>query len=164
MELDINRLHVAILFAILFVSVGWVAPAAYASYAPQEQFMEVHNFDAQDTTTSSERHLICLDRTVQEGHLGKIFVELRLIGEDNSVATEVDAQTMDRYFQSGHLRVETPMTLPATLEPGRYRYLMVIQMELANGRVQREFSYTSDAFNITEGPPTNNTTTADFTC
>lgn len=163
MEIEITRVHTAILFAILFVIVGWVAPAAYASYAPDSHYMEVHEFSAENATTGDDSHLICFDRTVHKANSGKVFTELYLV-DGNEHRVEVDSYTMERYFQSGRHQVETPMPLPNHVEPGEYRYVLVVQMDLAQGRVQREFSYTSDTFTIKEGNRTNQTSTANFSC
>lgn len=158
MEIQVRRLHVALLFAILFVSVGWIAPAAYASYAPEDQFIEVHSFEAEDTDTSASEHTICFDRTVHESHSGTIYTELYLVSDSNA-SIEVDARTMNSYFEAGRHIVSTEFSLPNDLQAGEYKYLLVVEMELANGRVQREFSYTSETFTIT-----NNTTTGNYTC
>lgn len=162
MKVEIKQAHTAVLFAILFITVGWVAPAAYASYAPQENYITVHEFSAEDTTTQAESHLLCFDRTVKHPRTGKVFTELYLVSDDNKTV-EVDSRTMERYFQKGHRSVETSMPLPNHLEPGEYKYTLVIKMELAQGRVEREFEFTSQPFNVTEGPA-NNTTTASFEC
>jgi len=156
MKIEIKQAHLAVLFAILFVTVGWIAPAAYAAYAPPSQYMEVHNFYAQDATTTADSHLVCFDRTVHHGQSGKVFTELYLVNGDGSRTVEVDSRTMERYFQDGRRAVETPFRLPEErLEAGEYRYLLVVQMQLAQGRVTREFEYTSASFNVTEGEPTN---------
>jgi len=164
MEIDVPRVHTAILFAILFVTVGWIAPAAYASYAPQDHFIQVHEFSAEDTTTDSDSHLICFDRTVSNGQSGKVFTELYLVNGHDNERVEVDSRTMERYFQEGRSHVETPFALPQHIQPGEYRYVLVVQMELAQGRVQREFSFTSETFTITDDPTNTNTTTKDFAC
>lgn len=163
MEIDVNRVHTAILFALLFVTVGWIAPAAYASHAPESQFIEVHSFSAQDATTADDRHLICFDRTVYEPNSGTIFTELYLIDGETDTRTQVKTETMERYFQSGTSEVSTLMPLGDHIEAGEYQYMLVVEMDLTEGRVQREFTYKSDTFNITES----NQTTADnntFNC
>jgi hypothetical protein len=163
MKVFIKQAHLAVLFAILFVTVGWVAPAAYAAYAPADQFIEAHEFSAQDASVDSESHLICFDRTVENGRSGKVFTELYLLNNDGSRTVKVDARTMEQYFQDGTRAIETPFPLPEHLETGEYRYLLVVQMELAQGRVTREFEFQSEAFNITASEPTT-TTTKEFQC
>lgn len=148
MKIQINRVKAAILFAILFVTLGWIAPAAYASYAPASTYMEVHEFSAQNTTTNSNVHMVCFDRTVHEAHTGQAFIELYLKNGDTDKTVEVDSSTMERYFQEGRHDVVTPFELPNHLQEGKYQYLLVVKMELVNGRVAREFAYTSDPFYV----------------
>jgi len=162
MKVEVKQAHTAILFALLFISVGWIAPAAYASYAPERQFIQVNEFSAEDTTTSAERHLICFDRNIEKAQTGKVFTELYLVSNENKTV-EVDSRTMERYFQDGDHAIETTMPLPERLETGEYQYVLVIKMELANGRVEREFEFTSQTFSVTNGSaPT--TTTGSFDC
>lgn len=147
MEIKITRVHTAILFAILFLGIGWMAPAAYTSYAPQDQFITVHEYSAENAQVGDSQHLVCFDRTVHRAKSGTIFTELYLVdGSDKRV--EIESHTMERYFQDGRTTVETRMSLPENLEPGTYRYILVIEMDLTRGRVQREFEFTSEPFEI----------------
>lgn len=166
MEITFGNAQVAILFAILFIVVGYTAPVAYAAYAPTDHYIKVDEFSAQDTTTADSSHLLCFDRNVKEPNSGTVFTELYLVNGDSDSRVEVDSRTMERYFQDGDRVVETRMPLPKNLEAGEYRYILVIQMDLAQGRVQREFEYTSEKFTVVEGESaqTTNSTTEKFTC
>lgn len=166
MEIQINDAQVVILFTILFVVVGYLAPVMYAAYAPQSHYVEVNNFEAQNATTADSSHLICFNRDIAHGTSATVFTELYLVnGEDNS-RVEVDSKTMERYFHKGPSAIETRMPLPDYIGAGKYRYLLVMQVDLAQGRVQREFVFTSDTFTIVESNTTaaENTTTEDFAC
>ena len=162
MKVEIKQAHTAVLFALLFITVGWITPAAYAAYAPQDHFIQVNEFSAEDTTTSADSHLVCFDRNVEQAKTGKVFTELYLVSNENKTI-EVDSRTFERYFQDGSRAIETPFTLPPHLEEGEYRYAMVIKMELAQGRVEREFEFMSEPFNVISGPAPNSTT-ASFQC
>lgn len=151
MRVNLARAHVAILFALLFLTIGWMAPVTYASYASQDNFIEVHNFHAQNASVDAESHMICFNRTMHQSQSGKVFTELYLVSPESNNRIEVDAKTQERYFQEGHFAVETPFDLPPNLSPGDYKYVLVIQMGLANGRVNREFSFTSETFKINGG-------------
>lgn len=148
---NLARLAVILLFAIAFLIAGMMAPVAYASYAPSDHIIEEKEFTAQDTTTGSDTHYICFDRNVHQQTSGLVFTELYLVnGGDERV--EVGSESMDRYFQDGRAEVITPMELPENLRAGEYRYLLVIQAELANGRITRDFTFESERFTIEEGP------------
>lgn len=164
MDISINRVHTAILFSLLFISLGFMAPMTYAAYAPESNYLEVHDFEASNATTADSQHLICLDRTVYEANPAKIYTELYLVTEDDRIRVEVDSFTMERYFQRGRTVVKTTMPLSEHVQAGEYRYVMVVQMELAEGRVDREFEHRSDTFTITQSNNTTNITTADYSC
>lgn len=144
------RVGVILLFVITFTLVGWMAPIMYATHAPAENFIEVHNFEAQNTSIDTEEHTICFDRTIHSDTTGQVFAELYLITGDGE-RIEVGSDTMDRYFQEGRQQIVTPFELPDGLEEGEYRYALVIQMELADGQAPRIFSFESDEFYISDG-------------
>lgn len=166
MEISFGNAQIVLLFTILFVVAGFLAPITFAAYAPADQYIEVNSFEAQNTTTADSSHLICFDRNVKEPNTGTVFTELYLVTGEDGHRVEVDAHTMERYFHEGDSTVQTRMELPPQLEPGEYRYLFVVEMDIAQGRVTREFSFTSDKFTVVESdtPQTTNTTTADFAC
>jgi len=166
MKMQIDNAQVIILFTILFVVVGYLAPVMYAAYAPQSHYVEVNNFEAQNTTTADTSHLICFDRDIEHGSSATVFTELYLVNGDSDSRVEVDSTTMERYFQEGDYAVETKMNLPEHMEAREYRYILVMQMDLAQGRVTREFEFQSEPFTVVESDEamTDNTTTADFSC
>lgn len=150
MNVRLNRLAVAALFAILFVLIGWVAPAAYASYAPQEQYIEVHNFTAPDTTIHQDTHHACFDRSVYRPHSSEVFVELYAVNEETRTKYRVDMEQHQTYFEKGRDIVVLQFNMPDQIESGEYRYKLVSKSSLANGRVERVFSWKSDTFTISD--------------
>lgn len=155
------RIGVILLFIITFTLIGWAAPAVYASYAPADHFIEVHGFEAQNTSTDAEQHLICFDRTMHRSTSGTAFTELYLVTDDGN-RIEVGSDTMTRYFQDGRHRVVTPLELPNNLEEGTYRYVLVVRMEMVDGRVTRDFAYESEPFTV--NGYTEVQSTKEFTC
>jgi hypothetical protein len=151
MKLKHKQLQLIILFSLLFVIIGWTAPMAYATYAPQEQFIEVHEFSADDAYKHSDSHQLCFDRTIKNGNTGEIFIELYMEGEDNNNRIEVDTKLFEDYFQKGRGKIVRTYPLPKNISAGTYRYEMVITLNVANDRVEREFEYTSNKFEIVKG-------------
>lgn len=143
-----KRVIVSLLVAIAFTLIGWGAPMLYSTYAPEDQFIEVHNFEAQDAQPSSEHHYICFDRTVHEPSSATVYTELYLITDDGH-RIEVGGERMKRYFEEGRQRVVTRLSLPEGLEPGEYQYALIVQLELSDGRIERDFQFHSGKFNIT---------------
>lgn len=149
MEINSTQMIVILLFSILFVLLGWTAPAMYASYAPQEQFITVHEFDAADAYTYEDSHQLCFDRTVTNPRSGEIFLEL-YAESTNGNRVEVKTERFEDFFQSGRSVVAQDYTLPEELEPGTYRYEIVATFKLASGRVTRRFKFTSEPFEIVD--------------
>lgn len=145
-----------VLAVVFFVGVGWTAPALYAANSPSENFIEVHRFTASDTTTGSEYHMVCFERTVRHEAPGDVIIELQHV-EDGEV-TEVSRDSFRALFQEGRANVTEEASLPRSLEPGTYFYVLNIEMRVANGRVIRSFTYESTPFQVEEGPATEKVT------
>ena len=161
--MKLAKLQLAVLFALLFVLIGYTLPIMWASYAPQSHYIESDSFSAQNATTGDSQHLVCFDRDIKQAHPATVYTELYLVSGDDGTATEVNSRTFEEYFEKGEVAVESSFSLPDDLSVGQYRYLLVIQMQLSNGQVEREFSFTSDEFTIVD-EQTNQTIGDSFTC
>lgn len=153
-----DRAIIIVLFAITFMVIGWISPLLFATYAPPGMIIESHEFSAQNATVDSEQHYVCFDRTVHRPAVGQTFTELYLI-TDNSTSTErieITFDTSTRYYQDGHAKVITPLELPDNLKEGEYKYLLVVKMQLADGRVERPFTFQSEPFYIKDNVSTTN--------
>lgn len=155
-KMNAARIGVILLFAMTFAVIGWSAPIIYATYVPSEEIIEVHSYEAQDTTTNSNEHYVCFDREVDEGTSANVVTELYLLSNDGE-RIEVSRSTDETYFQEGRERVVVPRQLPNDLQSGEYRYVVVTQIDMAAGQVTRELSFTSDPFMVTEGKAKNPT-------
>jgi hypothetical protein len=150
-ELTLARIGIILLFAISFTFVGWIAPVLYATYTPSDMIIEKHSFSAQDAQPGAEQHYICFDRTVNRPASGQVFTELYLVSDgDPNSRTEIESRTMERFFQQGRTQVVTPLDLPGDLQEGKYRYLLVVKLDLADGRVERAFTFESQPFIVSE--------------
>lgn len=144
------RIAVILLFAITFAVIGSAAPVLYATNVPQNQIIDVHEFDADDTTTNSDSHYVCFDRTVKYSTSAKVFTELYLVDKDGE-RVEVQSETMYRYLQEGRTEVVSIFTLPEKIAAGEYQYILVLQMNMADGRVTRDLVFNSNTFAIDNG-------------
>lgn len=145
------RVAVVLLFVISFTLVGWAAPIMYASHAPPNWFIEVHGFDAADANPESDRHTICLNRTIHTETTGKTITELYLVSGDQQ--TRVSSDVTDRYFQEGTQTTLSATGLPSELREGEYRYLLVVRMNLVNDQLTRDFTFESEPFVVNEDVP-----------
>jgi len=143
------RILVILLFAITFTLIGWLAPALYATYVPQEHIMEVHEFTAQNTTTEAEEHFVCFDRTVHRASSAEVFTELYILDEDNE-RIKVSFEKGNRYFQEGQSQAVTKYELPNNLTEGTYKYVLVTKFDMSDGRVTRTFAFESEPFKISD--------------
>jgi len=145
-----NKAIVIATFSITFMLIGWMSPVLFATYAPQGQIIEANSFTANNATTTSDSHMVCFDRTVSRPAAGQTFTELYLINDNSGSTerTEIAFEITNRYYQEGRSQVATPLNLPNQVVEGKYRYLLVVQMELADGRVTRAFTFKSEPFYI----------------
>jgi hypothetical protein len=153
MEINYKTLVLIALFGLLFAVVGWVAPAAYATYAPQDHYIESTNFTVNDVQVSDETHTLCFTRTIHKQSVGEVFTELYLIDEDGQ-RIEIDSDRKELVFQEGEQTIRIVAKMPEHIREGSYRYQRVYNMELANGRIDRRFSFTSDTFTVRNGAGT----------
>lgn len=156
MRITLTQVHLAILFAIVFISIGWVAPLTYATYAPDDRFIEVNEFSAQNATLADDSHQVCFDRDVKAGTSAQLFTELYLVS-GNDTLTRVDSKTIDTYLRQGDTTVRMNFDLPDNVRIGEHKYLLVVKMDLANERIVREFQFESEPFQIAENATDGNT-------
>ena len=144
-----GRILVILAMALLFVIVGWTAPAMFATSAPDSHYMETHEFVADDVTVGESEHRLHWDRTIHQQNTGSIFIELTVVSEDDDRVT-FDTYRRDAIYQEGRQTTIIEQPLPEDIEPGVYRYEMVVEMQLVDGRVTRSFDVTSEPFTIQE--------------
>lgn len=154
-----NRVLIITLFAVTFMFIGWVSPMLFATYAPPDMIIDSHGFNAQNATVDSSEHYVCFDRTVHRPAVGETYTELYLVPEDSSSErrTKISTTVSDRYYQGGRSQVVMSLDLPNDVDTGKYRYLLVVEMELADGRVERPFTFVSDPFYVSEDGHINTT-------
>lgn len=168
MTSKLTKIGVALLFAVTFSVAGVVIPIMYASHAPDDRFIDVHDFEAQDAHPDDDAHYLCFDREVKRGATGTVDINLHRVEGPSGFSGYVDGGVSDadashRYFQEGHHKIIRPVPLPNDLREGEYRYVLVIRLELANGDVMRQFTYHSNTFNVTESAH-NGTARRGFDC
>lgn len=145
-ERNVHTLLTVSVFIILFMSIGWMAPALHASYAPDDRFLEVNQFEPANATVDSDSHTVCWDRDVHYATTGEVIMELYLLDE-NGIEREIDTSVFKSYFERDVGVTSFKMPLPdGTLEEGKYQYQAIVTMELADGRVDRTFTYESETF------------------
>ena len=147
MNIKIGRLFIAVVFVLSFTTIGWLAPALYATHAPQEQFIEEETFYAPDTHIDASAHEVCFTRTIKQQSTGNIIMEMYLVPEHGD---EIRIQTTQetQYFQQGQTTEIINVDLPEDLREGEYHYKRIYRMELVNSRVVRTFQFQSNTFTV----------------
>ena len=142
-----QRILIILLVSLLFLLLGWVAPAMFATHAPDTHFLESHSFEAEDTTAADASHELYWNRTIHEQRTGTILIELTMVSSNGE---RIDFQTyqQDSIYQEGRQTTVMEQELPEDVSPGVYQYEMVVQMQLSDGRVTRTFYVTSDEFTV----------------
>jgi len=156
MNISLSRAQLMVLCAIVFIIVGWLAPVAHASYAPQESFIEVEEFSTQDGHVSDHEHQAQLTWTVKESSTGRSYTELYLIEHGADPSKRISVESMRESFSEGTRSVKLSHQVPNDVSAGTYRYVLIIRMELANGRVVRTFEFESEKFELHNKSTTEN--------
>lgn len=148
MNITLSRAQLMVLCAILFIMIGWIAPIAHASYAPQESFIEVEQFSTEDATLSDDIHNAQLTWTVKQTSTGRSYTELYLVEDGATEENRVSVESMRESFSEGTRSVTLSHKLPDDVSTGTYKYILIVRMELANGRIVRTFQFESETFKI----------------
>jgi len=148
MKIALAQTQTAILFAIFFILVGFLSPIAYVNVAPDSHFVEVHEFSAEDSYLGAEQHDVCFNRTVHRQSDAEITVELVLLRNDGIIVEE-DSFNIEAYFQKGAKDVTISRELDTEkIEAGTYKYVHSVELSYYNGRVDKQFVFESEQFNI----------------
>lgn len=148
MNINSRTVLAIMLFSLFFMVIGWFAPAMWAAHAPADNYIEVHSFETADASVGQENHIACFDRTVKHDVTGTVFTELYLVNESGE-RIEVTSQSDEQLFEDGRTTIRVDVTLPEEVKTGTYYYERAHKMTLAQGRVERTFTYRSDRFRIT---------------
>jgi len=147
MHMNMSKLLVAVIFVVAFTTVGWLAPALYATYTPADTYIEADTFYAPDTTVSATEHEVCFTRDIKTSVAGNVIMEMYLVPEDGP-PIRIQAEQEPQYFQEGNMQEIIIVDLPQDISAGKYHYKRIYQMELVNSRVVRTFEFNSNQFNI----------------
>jgi hypothetical protein len=135
-------------FAAIFILIGTFAPVIYASYIPSSTIIEVQRFEPTDATVNDEFHTICWDRKSGDTRPANIRTELILLSENGE--KEIAITERNDIIEEGEKEISIRMRLPDRLQPGTYKYNAIIEVQLADGRVERTFTSVSEEFTIYE--------------
>jgi len=148
MKLNHKTLLTMGVFAAIFILIGTFAPVIYASYMPASEIVEVQRFEPTDTTVDSEFHNICWERDSGDTRAASIRTELILLSENGE--TEISRTLRNDILEEGEKTIAVRAELPENIKRGTYEYNAIIQVQLADGRVTRTFTFVSDTFHIYE--------------
>lgn len=148
MNITLSRSQLMILCAVLFISVGWLTPIMYASYAPQDSFIEVQEFSTDNAVITDNIHKAHLTWTINQPTTGHSYTELYLVEDRGDNERRLNVNSARESFSEGTRSVTISHELPDDVTPGTYKYILIVRMELAHGRVVRTFQFESSTFEI----------------
>lgn len=148
------RILAAILaVATLFTVLGAFLPMAVHTYSPVENFVEVHDFSAEDQSIAADAIVVTFDRTAAGDYQATFTAELVRIGENGSRAW-VDGWRRDAVIESGRHQMKTALPINEDsrqyIVPGTYSVRFDIQLQTGTG-VTRQLSVETPPFELT--PP-----------
>lgn len=129
-------------FAIAFVLIGFLLPQIVTIYAPDGYYIEIHNVTAQNTTTEAGAASIKVEKTVKRPTDGTILLEL--IKVSNGSSSQVAVFYGPHYFEEGSDTIYFVRSLPDSLDPGRYYWILHFQLDYNNAH--RTVTETSNTF------------------
>lgn len=145
-----QKLIIIGLFTLLFVSIGWAAPVMYVSVAPDSHFIEMHNFEVENTHVDADSHKICFNRTVHRPSDADITIEMLMVRGDG-IIIEKDSFEVDAYYQGGSQKVIVTREIRTNnLEPGTYRYIESSELHYYDGRATKKITFESEEFTVYE--------------
>lgn len=144
-----TRILVILAMTVLFIMVGWTAPAMFATTSPDSHYVETHEFVADDVTVEESTHQLYWDRTIHNQKTGTTFIELTVVSEETDKVT-FDTHRKDAIYQGGRQTTVIEQPLPENIDPGVYKYEMVVEMQLVDGRITRSFHISSEPFVVEE--------------
>lgn len=139
---DRDLLLTIAVFAIAFVLIGFLLPQIVTLYAPDGYYIEIHNVTAQNTTTEAGTASIKVEKTVKRPTDGTILLEL--IKVSNGSSSQVAVFYGPHYFEEGSDTIYFVRSLPGTLDPGRYYWILHFQLDYNNAH--RTVTETSNTF------------------
>ena len=105
-------------------------------------------------TLSQDVHEAHLTWTVKQTSTGRSYTELYLVEDGDTDENRVSVESMRESFSEGTRSVTLSHELPEDVSTGTYKYVLVVRMELAHGRIVRTFQFESETFTVSEGNST----------
>lgn len=148
-----DRWVLAILFAALFASISWIAPATYLAVTPPSDHIEIDTVSINQTDNSTH------NATVEYEARDKYPVEaqITLYQEQNESSSAVEHWTTSRVVPAGEHQAHVVLDLTEPPDEGTYYYEFKILIH-ADYNVEKEYVYETDSF------PIENKTTSALCC
>lgn len=144
-----ERWLLAILFAAMFASISWIAPATYLAVTPAENQVQIESVSINQTSNTT--HNVTIDYQAQEKY--PVEVEITLYQEQNESDVAIETWTTSSVIPEGEHERSLTLDVKEPLDEGIYFYEIDIRIH-AGYNVEKEYSYSTDSF------PAENSTTA----
>lgn len=140
---DQNRWVLAILFAALFASISWIAPATYLAISPAENQMEIQSVDINQTSNTT--HNLTIEYQSQDRY--PIESQITLYKDQNQSDIARESWTSSSVIPSGENERSLTLDMTEPLANGTYYYEFEIRIH-AGFNVEKKYIYTTDSFPV----------------
>lgn len=142
----------AVVFALLFMIAGTLAPALYYQNERTDAFFTVDSYVAHDAPENASALVVSMSRTARSSYSAEVHVELIRLEDDYAVRVASWERLVLYEAGTKDYRLTYPVE-NKTLSPGTYRLAVVIRLELPHDTT-RTVEFESNKFVVYPGNAT----------
>lgn len=133
----------AILFACLFASISWLAPAAYLTTTPPADHVEIESVSINQTTNTTHNLTVRYDSREKY----PIEAQITLYQEQNDSDVSMETWSTSSVIQEGQHETSLTLDVKEPLPAGTYFYEFKLRIH-AGYNVEKTYVYTTDSFPV----------------
>lgn len=149
-----EKFVLALLFAAIFSSVGWMVPALYLQTSPPAEHVQINSVSVNETSNTT--HNVTVDYHSRDRY--PVDAQITLFRQHNGSSTAVEYWRTSVILPQGSGTSNLNLDLQNQPEEGLYYYAFDVDM-MVGYNVQKTYEYKTDTFTITNG--TTNSTQED---
>lgn len=139
-----NRWVLAILFAALFASISWIAPATYLAVSPADNQMQIQSVNVEQTSNTT--HNLTIEYQSQDRY--PIEAQITLYKDQNESDIASESWTTSSVIPAGENKQSLTLDVAEPIANGTYYYEFDIRVHVGYN-VEKEYTYTTDSFPVT---------------
>lgn len=140
---EYDRYVLAILFAALFASISWIAPATYLAVTPPADHIEIQSVSVNQTSNTT--HNVSVEYSSRDRY--PVEGEITLYREESAGDVAIDSWTTSSVIPPGEHHGSIILDLTDPPPAGTYYYEFELLIH-ADYNVEKEYTYETDSFPI----------------